>query len=47
MIRSYMAKRKKARQLTPGQHRRFRTQRVLFTILAVIIVASFLISLVA
>lgn len=45
-----MAKRKKKRtasQLSAGQHRRMRTQQVIFTIVAVIIVASFVISLVA
>jgi hypothetical protein len=46
MIHPAMAKRKKARQLTTGQHRRFRFQRIVFTMFAVIIVASFLISLV-
>jgi hypothetical protein len=47
MIRAGMAKRKKARPVSAGQHRRFRFQRIVFTIFAVIIVASFLISLVA
>jgi hypothetical protein len=41
-----VAKRRKARRLTAHQHRRFRTQRILFTVLAVIIVASFMLSLV-
>jgi len=37
-----MAKSRKPRKLSPGQHRRFRTQRILFTVFAVIIVASVL-----
>jgi len=47
MIHPAMAKRKKARQVSAGHPRRFRLQRIVFTIFAVIIVASFLISLVA
>jgi hypothetical protein len=46
MMRAAVAKRRKARQLTPHQRRRFRTQRIFFTILAVVIIASFVISLV-
>jgi hypothetical protein len=47
MIHPAMAKRKKALRVSTGHHRRFRMQRIVFTIFAVIIVASFLISLVA
>ena len=47
MIQAAVAKRKKAPPVAArGQHRRLRTQRVLFTILAVVIVASFIISLI-
>jgi len=46
MIHAAMAKRKKARQASAGHHRRLRTQRILFTVLAVVIVASFMLSLV-
>lgn len=44
-----MAKRKKrkAPQLSSGQHRRLRVQRIIFTVVALIIVASMVISVVA
>lgn len=43
-----MAKKRKRKvpQLTRGQRRRMRTQQIIFTVVAVIIVASFVISLV-
>ncbi len=43
-------KKKKKKNTAPssgGQHRRLRTQRILFTVFALLIVVSFLISLVA
>jgi hypothetical protein len=39
-------KKRKEPQLSRGQHRRMRTQQIIFTVIAVIIVASFVISLV-
>lgn len=43
-----MAKRKKKKtpQLSRGQRRRMRTQQIIFTIVSLIIIASFLITLV-
>lgn len=49
MIEAVMAKRKKrkAPQLTYGQRRRMRVQQIIFTVVALIIVASMVISVVA
>lgn len=41
-----MAK-KKQPELTRGQRKRLRTQRVLFTVFAVLVVASFVLSLIS
>jgi hypothetical protein len=42
-----MARRKKARDLSRGERRRIRTQQVLFGAIAILVIASFVISLIA
>jgi uncharacterized membrane protein len=36
---------RKPRQLSRGEHRRLRTRQILFSILAILVIASFVISL--